>query len=55
MKFMRNRKKMDLLKEDGSVVRLPLLGETNYGYWKACMRAFIKSMDELPWKEILTD
>ena len=45
---------MDLLKEEGLVVRLPLLNGTNYSYWKARMHAFIKSMDELAWKATLT-
>ena len=37
---------MDLLKESGSTNRPPLLDGTNYGYWKARMCAFIKSIDE---------
>ena len=45
---------MDLLKEESLVVRLPLLNGTNYSYWKAHMHAFIKSMDELAWKDALT-
>ena len=45
---------MNLLKEGGSIVRPPFLDETNYGYWKAWMLAFIKSMDELAWKAVLT-
>ena len=45
---------MDLLTEGGLVVRPPLLDETNYGYWKAHMCAFIKSMNDLTWKAILT-
>ena len=45
---------MDLLKEGVLVVRFPLLDGTNYWYWKACMCAFVKSMDELAWKVVLT-
>ena len=45
---------MDLLKEGGLVVHPPLLDGTNYGYWKARMHTFIKSMDELAWKAVLT-
>ena len=44
---------MDLLK-GGLVVHPPLLDMNNYGYWKACMHAFIKSMDKLAWKAVLT-
>ena len=40
---------MDLLKEGP-----PLLDGTNYGYWKARMHTFIKSMGELAWKTVLT-
>ena len=46
---------MDLLKEGRSVVCPPLLDGTKYGYWKARMHAFIKSMDELAWKVVLTN
>ena len=46
---------MDVLKEGGSIVHPPLLDRTNYGYQKGCMRAFIKSMDELAWKALMTD
>ena len=45
---------MDLLKEGGLVVRPSLLDRTNHVYWKARMGAFIKSMDELAWKAVLT-
>ena len=44
---------MDLLKEGISIVRPPLLDGTNYGYWKARMRSFIKSMDKLSRKAVL--
>ena len=45
---------MDFLREGGSVQRPPLLDESNYAYWKARMKAFIKSMDEKAWRAILT-
>ena len=45
---------MDFLREGGSVQRPPLLDGTNYSYWKARMKAFIKSVDEKAWKAILT-
>ena len=44
---------MDLLK-GGSILRPPFWDGNNYGYWKACMRAFIKYMDEQAKKVILT-
>ena len=34
--------------------RPPLLDATNYSYWKARMKAFIKSMDKKAWGAILT-
>ena len=46
---------MDFMKEGGSVQRPPLLDGTNYSYWKARMKAFIKSMDEKAWMAILID
>ena len=45
---------MDLLKEGSSTGCPPLLDGTNYGYWKARMCAFIKSIDEKAWKKVLT-
>ena len=44
---------MDFLKEGGSVVRPPLLDGSNYSYWKARMKAFIKAQDEKAWRAIL--
>ena len=44
---------MDLLRECGCVIHPSLLDGTNYGYWKARMGPFIKSMDELAWKAVL--
>ena len=37
---------MNLMKEGGSTSRPPFLDGTNYGYGKARMHAFIKSIDE---------
>ena len=37
---------MDLMKESGSTSLPHLLDGMNYGYWKARMLAFIKSIDE---------
>ncbi|XP_024019486.1 uncharacterized protein LOC112091030 [Morus notabilis] len=45
---------MDLLKEGGSVSRPPLLDGSNYSYWKARMKAFIKAQDEKAWRAVLT-
>ena len=44
---------MQLLNEGGSTSRPPLLNGTNYGYWKARLHAFIKSIDEKAWRSIL--
>ncbi|XP_024026995.1 uncharacterized protein LOC112093201 [Morus notabilis] len=43
------------LREGGSVSKPPLLDESNYSYWKARMRAFIKAIDERAWRLILTE
>ena len=40
---------MDLPIESSSIVRPPLLDGTNYPYWKAKMRVFLKSIDERVW------
>lgn len=40
---------MDLLHEGGSIFRPPLLDGTNYSFWKACMRAFLKAIIEKVW------
>ena len=42
------------MKEGALVQRPPLLDGTNFSYWKARMKAFIKSMDEKAWRAILT-
>ena len=44
---------MDFLREGGSVSHPPLLDGTNYPYWKARMKAFIKTLDEKDWRSIL--
>ena len=44
---------MDLMKESESTSRPPLLDVTNYGYWKAWMDAFIKTIDEKPWRPVV--
>ena len=44
---------MDFLKEGGSVVRPPLLDGSNYSYWKARMKAFIKAQDEKARRAVL--
>ena len=40
---------MDSIREGNSSHRPPLLDGTNYSYWKARMRAFLKSIDEKVW------
>lgn len=44
---------MDMPKEGNSTVRPPLLDGSNYPYWKARMRAFLKSMDERVWRSVV--
>ena len=36
-----------------SMMRLPLLNENNYTYWKVRVKAFIKSINEKAWLSIL--
>ena len=38
---------------NGSTSRPPLLKGTKYGYWKARLRAFKKSIDEKSWGSIV--
>ena len=45
---------MDFLKECGLVSRPPLLDGSNYCYWKAHMKEFIKAIDEKACRSILT-
>ncbi|GAU41074.1 hypothetical protein TSUD_284440 [Trifolium subterraneum] len=40
-------------RERGAVSWPPLLDGTNYEYWKACMEAFLKSIDSRTWKAIV--
>ena len=35
-----------------SLIIPPLLGGTNYAYWKVCMRAFLLSLDEKVWQDV---
>ena len=44
---------MDFLKECGSISRHPLLDGSNYFYWKACMKVFIKAINEKAWRYVL--
>ena len=44
---------MDSSREGGSVYRPPVLDGTNYGYWKARMSAFMKSLDTKTWKAVI--
>ena len=46
---------MDFIRERGSISRPPLLDGTNYPYWKARMRAFIKALDGKARHAILTN
>ena len=45
---------IDFLKECGLVSRPPLLDGSNYSYWKARMKAFIKAIDGKAWRSVLT-
>ena len=44
---------MDSIREDNSTHRPLLLDGTNYSYWKARMRAFLKSIDEKVWHSVI--
>ena len=44
---------MDNSREGGSVNRPPILDGSNYGYWKARMCAFLKSLDNKTWKAVI--
>ena len=46
---------MDLMKECGSTSRPSLLDGLNYGYWKAKMCSFIKSIGEKAWISVLLE
>ena len=45
---------MDFVREGTSTTKPPMLDGTNYGYWKAKMIAFLKSVDSRSWKSVLT-
>ena len=44
---------MDSIREGNSTHRPPLLDGTNYSYWKAHMRAFLKSTDDKVWHSVI--
>ena len=44
---------MNLPREDSSIVRPPLFDETNYPYWQANMRDFLKLIDERIWLAVV--
>ena len=44
---------MDSIRECNTTHRPPLLDDTNYSYWKARMRAFLKSIDEKVWHSVI--
>ena len=35
-----------------SLIIPPLFNGTNYAYWKVCMRAFLRSLDEKVWQAV---
>ena len=35
-----------------SLIIPPLFDDTNYAYWKVCMRAFLQSLDEKVWQAV---
>ena len=35
-----------------SLIILPLFDDTNYAYWKVCIRAFLQSLDEKVWQAV---
>lgn len=42
------------MREGGLVNKPPFLEGLNYPYWKACMEAFIKAIDEKAGRSVLT-
>ncbi|GAA0162652.1 hypothetical protein LIER_18694 [Lithospermum erythrorhizon] len=46
---------MEANQEGGSISRPPKLDGSNYPYWKACMIAFLKSVDSRTWKSVSVD
>ena len=47
--FERDQIGMDFHRDGPSSIRPPILDGSNYGYWKARMRAYLKSIDERVW------
>ena len=45
---------ISFLTKGGSISRPPLLNGSNYPYWKARMKAFIKALNEKAWRFVLT-
>ena len=35
-----------------SLITPPLFDDTNYAYWKVCMKAFLQSLDDKVWQAI---
>ena len=35
-----------------SLIIPPLFDDTNYAYWKVCIRAFLQSLDEKVWQAV---
>lgn len=44
---------MDNTKDEMSINRPPILGGTNYDYWKAKMVVFLKFMNNKTWKVVV--
>mgnify|MGYP003703461115 CR=1 FL=1 len=44
---------IDSIREGNSIVRPPLLDGSNYSFWKARMRSFLKSIDEKVWQSVV--
>ena len=44
---------MDSIREGNTMVRPPLLDGSNYSFWKARMRSFLKSIDEKVWQSVM--
>jgi len=44
---------MDNTKERGSIIRPPILDDTNYDYWKDRMVTFLITMDNKTWNVII--
>ena len=44
---------MESVQEGGSTTRPPLFNGSNYAYWKARMRVFLKTIDERVWMTVV--